>query len=1115
MSVSGKTLTVSNTGVYSFNGLTGAVQGVSSANGLTGAVTFIGGRGITHSVSSNGISFSVNFRRGGLTFPSSAIVAPSDILLLQTFGSTATMYTATVNDVITSNVVIPEIEYTDTSSIIGKKLILDSNLQINSDLAINEILSGTVTSINGRTGAIQGVSAAVGGTGISVSGATGSVTITNTGVLSFNNLTGNVSGLTIGSLGGTQGSIQFKDSDGLSGSSNLTFQASAAAGSGATASYLEFKNRSGIKLYENPANGNNFISFIAPSSITDTSGWPYVFPQGTSTTGSVLTLVSVSNGQYVLNWTKALTASSINTDGDLNLNSSALIRFADGTTQGTAAYGVVGGTGATGATGATGPTGADSTVAGPRGTTGATGATGATGPVGDYVISFNGLSGAVTGVTTGTANNFIALQTFSAGISASGGITFNGGKVWTSANDGANSGLDADALRGVSGDRFIEEIQTGLLYGGVLSINAGNTAAVDVSAGAGIIVTVNAATGGYPAPTLQTIQWTAKTGVTLAGMTSSDFTFFRIDSSGNLQQASNNFTQTEYLNSIIIGNAVHQSRAFVNRVHYHPIVAYASSPQYETFIRYFGPLKVDGYVMSGFGVTGGIQHTTGTAFALGANMDTDVDNPSLVTDSSSVPVQQLFYLFRNADGTYRTDPTARTTVNFGNYDDGDGTLGNVGNQSWSIQRVYKIPGLNNALYIYYGHAVYSSLTVAKNNVLLESFAEADITRYNGVFLGWLVVRGNGSNVSSSGDCLIIPGGFFRNTTGGGGASTQLNLDDLGDVAITSVANNEILRYDGTQGLWVNSAVTTLPLVTSFNGLTGAVTGVTTGTANTFVALQSFTTGISASGGVTLSGTLQGTTANFTGLVSSTVGFSGSGTNLNNIVKTINGLSGGVTFAAGTNITLTPVGNTITIASSGGGGGSSVYGVTASLDFSENINGLEIVISGTGESLSTSLQNIEKLRSIDVTLNAVSCTLVSIKSFYNSGWCAKLIVKPPFAGGSQTAESLVSFVSSVDISGYSGQVLVQDTWTNVDSSNIYHQEETYVIKTLTGITWVSENMFLSCKVLGLTSADHTPEDAILEGVNFEINNILGGTGFDIIGHAPEGTYGKYTVKCLGQ
>jgi len=65
------------------------------------------------------------------------------------------------------------------------------------------------------------------------------------------------------------------------------------------------------------------------------------------------------------------------------------------------------GVGATGATGATGPQGIQ-------------GATGATGPVGDYVISFNGLTGAVTGASLG-ANTFTALNTFNAGISSAGG----------------------------------------------------------------------------------------------------------------------------------------------------------------------------------------------------------------------------------------------------------------------------------------------------------------------------------------------------------------------------------------------------------------------------------------------------------------------------------------------------------------------------------------------------------------------------------------------------------------------------------------------------------------------------------------------------------------------
>jgi hypothetical protein len=103
---------------------------------------------------------------------------------------------------------------------------------------------------------------------------------------------------------------------------------------------------------------------------------------------------------------------------------------------------------------------------------------------------------------------------------------------------------------------------------------------------------------------------------------------------------------------------------------------------------------------------------------------------------------------------------------------------------------------------------------------------------------------------------------------------------------TSPSLNEIYTYGGRSWQWngtawdvYNASGGLTAYVSSFNGLTGAVTGVTTGTANTFVALQSFTSGISASGGVTLAGTLQGTTANFTGLVSSTVGFSGAATNL--------------------------------------------------------------------------------------------------------------------------------------------------------------------------------------------------------------------------------------------
>jgi hypothetical protein len=177
LSVSGNTLTFSNSGVLSFNGLTGAVQGVSSwngqtgavtfnnyvssfngltgavqgvssANGLTGAVTFRGGRGITHSVSGNGISFSVNFLRGGQTYISNNVIASSDILLLQT-ASGVTMYTATVNDVITSNIQIPSNEYTDPTP--PSYRFIQQNNGTFYDVDYDLVRSGLIATIDGGT----------------------------------------------------------------------------------------------------------------------------------------------------------------------------------------------------------------------------------------------------------------------------------------------------------------------------------------------------------------------------------------------------------------------------------------------------------------------------------------------------------------------------------------------------------------------------------------------------------------------------------------------------------------------------------------------------------------------------------------------------------------------------------------------------------------------------------------------------------------------------------------------------------------------------------------------------------------------------------------------------
>jgi len=77
---------------------------VSSANGLTGAIEFRGGRGITHTTGSNGISFGIDYIKGGTTFtaianvPSSGYQAGTDLMLFQDKNGTNPPYLTNISN---------------------------------------------------------------------------------------------------------------------------------------------------------------------------------------------------------------------------------------------------------------------------------------------------------------------------------------------------------------------------------------------------------------------------------------------------------------------------------------------------------------------------------------------------------------------------------------------------------------------------------------------------------------------------------------------------------------------------------------------------------------------------------------------------------------------------------------------------------------------------------------------------------------------------------------------------------------------------------------------------------------------------------------------------------
>ena len=371
---------------------------------------------------------------------------------------------------------------------------------------------------------------------------------------------------------------------------------------------------------------------------------------------------------------------------------------------------------------------------------------------------------------------------------------------------------------GLDLDRYKENLQTGVLYGGIISVNASDPSKIDITAGAGIICTPGASLVAMPVPVVTTVTWTAKIGVTITDIASSDETWFSISSTGTVIQHSVAWTDAQFDSEIPLGAIYHVNHSTVNLVKNYPHVAYAQAGQMDPFIRAFGPLKLSGHEISANGANLSINRSSGRSYAIGRNYQTDPNNPNIVTDTNALPATVVWRFYRNASTGFTT--VVNSTIDPSHYDNGTGTLSNT--SQWTIQRIFYLPNQPNTIGVYYGRATYSQLADAQLALLTEAFSESESTATQGIFLGYLIVKGNVTVLNDSAKAKFIQGGLFRNVSGVGGSGLAVAyLDDISDVTITSAANNDLLKWNGSQ--WVNSTIASLAI--------SSLGTVTTGTWN--------------------------------------------------------------------------------------------------------------------------------------------------------------------------------------------------------------------------------------------------------------------------------------------
>jgi hypothetical protein len=324
--------------------------------------------------------------------------------------------------------------------------------------------------------------------------------------------------------------------------------------------------------------------------------------------------------------------------------------------------------------------------------------------------------------------------------------------------------------------RWVEgTLHTGLLHGGVLSTQTGTTT-FTIADGSGIIVAYNASTTSEPYPTIQYVTWPTYLSQSLTYVTSSQITYIGINPSGGIIQRTTAFNDGDYLDYISLGRILHQSGSVTNAAVTNPTVGYGTSQQHSHFTRAFGPLKISGHTLAASGSTLGLTKTSGDAYAEGRNYRTDADDPNYTkaATDSAVTVSKIYRQY-SSGSSFRID-TGTANAGYAVIDptlynpSGLGALSSVAAGQYSIQRIYWFPNsVDRAFYVYYGNETYNSLDTAEVAINTETFTESENTRTSAILVGYVLVKGNASDLSNTSQARIVQSGLFRGGALGGGS----------------------------------------------------------------------------------------------------------------------------------------------------------------------------------------------------------------------------------------------------------------------------------------------------------------------------------------------------------
>lgn len=309
------------------------------------------------------------------------------------------------------------------------------------------------------------------------------------------------------------------------------------------------------------------------------------------------------------------------------------------------------------------------------------------------------------------------------------------------------------SVENLDGVKITNNLSSGLISGGELTINGLDNTKFDISDGSGLIVDNFTDVSN---PTITEVSWSNLTAQTVTNLASQNLTFVLINSSGAIVQQATYPSDEQFRDYIFIGQLGHTNRVNIGATVKTPDVLASPLNQLMDLEAAIGIIN-SGNVVSPNGANLKIDKSVGTLFALGSNFFHNNKDPNKVNIAAVV---EATFRLRTQTGN---GGTGVTDLDTGNYDNA-GTITSLLNNKYTNFRVFL--GINSNIVIQYGQVVYNSLNAAISGIEQESFTIYSNLENNFSLIGIISVKSDATDLTDTSDAFFSRTSKFGEVTGG-------------------------------------------------------------------------------------------------------------------------------------------------------------------------------------------------------------------------------------------------------------------------------------------------------------------------------------------------------------